>query len=253
MLERERDPGGGAPVGAGAAGPGPEGEGRGDWLSGRLVFGLVLLAVGTLWLLDNFGMVESGRILRWWPLLLVAFGTAKMLGLGMPPRFIHGAFIAGLGLLALLDRLGFDNFDVWDLWPLALIGVGASILVRSLRGSAAAQVPGDDNAYLRSTAFWSGTNRRSVSRAFRGGELTAIMGGVEIDLHGAEAAGGRAVVDVLVWWGGIDIRIPEGWRVVNEATVVMGAVEDKTRPRPDGGGTVVVKGLVVMGGVEVKN
>lgn len=252
-MDRERDERSPAPAGYGMGGPGPEGVPRSDWLSGRLVFGLALLTVGTLWLLDNFGVVESGRILEWWPVLLVAFGVAKMFGIGTPPRFVHGAFFAGFGLLLLVDELGFDRFDVWDLWPLALIGVGASILFRSLRGSVAAQVPGDDNAYLRSTAFWSGTNRRSVSRAFRGGELTAIMGGIEIDLNGAEAEHGRAVVDVLVWWGGIDIRIPEGWRVVNEATVIMGGVEDKTKPSPEGAGTLVLKGLVVMGGVEVKS
>ncbi len=78
-------------------------------------------------------------------------------------------------------------------------------------------------------AILSGVNRGNNSRAFRGGDLTAIMGGCDIDLRQA-AINGDAVIDVFAVWGGIEIRVPEDWSVVFHVTPLLGGVEDKTRP-----------------------
>jgi hypothetical protein len=50
----------------------------------RLIPALVLIALGTLFLLDNLGLgVDAFRWLAtWWPALLIAAGVARL----MPPR-----------------------------------------------------------------------------------------------------------------------------------------------------------------------
>ena len=87
--------------------------------------------------------------------------------------------------------------------------------------------------------------------AFRGGELTAVMGGVELDLRaGGPRTAGR--VDVFAIWGGIDIRVPDDWRVEFDATSVIGGLEDaRGCASGETAGTLVVRGFVMMGGVEV--
>ena len=103
-------------------------------------------------------------------------------------------------------------------------------------------------------AILSGVNRGNNSRAFRGGDLTAVMGGCEIDLRagGDQRRGGDRRVRVLgrdrdQRARGLDASSPG-------VTPLMGGVEDKTRP-PLGAAAhrLVVRGVVVMGGVEVKN
>jgi hypothetical protein len=123
-------------------------------------------------------------------------------------------------------------------------------------GSATAP-SGDTGATLPAVAVLCGTDRRVTATAFRGGELTAIMGGGKVDLRDATPAGERMVLDVFAVMGGFEVLVPESWHVVIEVVPVMGSVEDKTRPptatadaaRP----SLVVRGFVMMGGVEIKN
>jgi hypothetical protein len=80
------------------------------------------------------------------------------------------------------------------------------------------------------------------------------MGGHDLDLRPARIASGPAVIDLFVWWGGVDIRVPQDWKVSCEALPIMAGIEDQTRPPAgEAKGHLILKGLVVMGGVEVKN
>ena len=47
---------------------------------GRLCGGFLLLTLGTIFILINLGIVESRLVHTWWPLLLIALGTAKLIG-----------------------------------------------------------------------------------------------------------------------------------------------------------------------------
>jgi hypothetical protein len=222
--------------------------------TGRLFFGLVVIALGILFTLDNLDLIESGDILRWWPALLIVVGFAKILGVGTLPRPVFGGFVALLGTWWLLNNLDIIDLEPWDLWPVFLIGIGIAIVIRATRTSIPAVAGGDPDTRMSAFALWSGSTRRITSQEFQGGDVTAIMGGHEIDLRESRPAGGTCVIDLFVWWGGVDITVPDDWRVSVEGLALMGAIEDSTRG--SGGevrGHLILKGLVVMGGVEVKN
>jgi predicted membrane protein len=101
-------------------------------------------------------------------------------------------------------------------------------------------------------AVWAGKQRRIAEPSFRRADLTAIMGGVELDLRAAGTASGEAVIDVFVMWGGIEIWVPPNWAVVNKVGVLMGGVEDKSTGTQDARHRLIVRGFVVMGGMEIK-
>jgi len=102
-----------------------------------------------------------------------------------------------------------------------------------------------------------GAARRSNSQAFEGADLTAIMGGCDIDLRDASIAPNTdAIIDVFAFWGGIDLKVPEDWVVVNRVIPLMGGVDDKTRtpivpsaPQK----RLIVRGIVIMGGIGIRN
>lgn len=233
-------------------------EERANPLSGRLIVGIALMALGALWTLDNLDLMNAGPIVRWWPVVPIAIGLMKLTGFGMEKQTAFGAFLTIAGGLFLLDQFDLVRVNLGIIWPLLFIFLGVQITMRALRGSSAAgPAPGQPDAddYVRSFAVMGGITRRNESQAFRGGELTAVMGGVELDLTDATPAGGRAVVDVFAMWGGIDIRVPDDWRVEVEATPIMAGIESSARLAPgvDAAGTLVVRGFVMMGGVEIKN
>jgi predicted membrane protein len=226
--------------------------------TGRLILGFILLGFGVLWSLDNLDIYESDKVLRYWPLILVAVGLVHLTS----RRFLSGILLTAAGLLLSLHQAGIIEVNVWSLWlPATLVVVGTMIIIRTLRSSSSRigepgpEAPNDrGDQSLNTFAFMGGMTRRSASPDLKGGDVTAVMGGAELDLRGARSVNGQVVLDVFAWWGGIEITIPDDWTVVCEVTALLGGFEDRTRP-PIGAATtrLVVRGMVVMGGVEVKN
>jgi hypothetical protein len=171
---------------------------------------------------------------------------------------VAGIVFTLVGALLLLREAGFPAPDPWALWPVLLVAVGFSMVLGTLRrtrGADSPVTPGTESDSTFSTfVMWSGIERKVGSTDFRGGDATAIMGGAEIDLRQAKMPGGRAVVDVMVLWGGVELFVPADWKVTVEALPLMAGIEDATRaPAGETRGHLVVKGLVLMGGVEIKN
>jgi hypothetical protein len=141
--------------------------------------------------------------------------------------------------------------------PMLVVGVGILIVTKALKQSRG--VPPElarSEDFLQGTAIFGGFKRRVLTQTFKGGELTAIFGGYDLDLRQAGLASGQARLDVFVLFGGGEIRVPEGWEIVNRATFVAGAMTDNTHhgPQPtEGRPRLVITGLVLFGGGEVKS
>jgi Cell wall-active antibiotics response 4TMS YvqF/Domain of unknown function (DUF5668) len=111
----------------------------------------------------------------------------------------------------------------------------------------------DGDSMMSAVAIFGAVTRGNNSSSFRGANLVAVMGGLEIDLRNA-AIDGEAIIDMFAMWGGIEIRVPDDWTVSSQIVPLMGGVEDKTRP-PRGAVThrLTLRGMAFMGGIEIKN
>ena len=95
--------------------------------------------------------------------------------------------------------------------------------------------------------------RTSGVQDFRGGDMTAVMGGCEVDLRQASMRV-PASIDVFVMWGGVEIRVPEDWTVELRGVPILAGFVDKTRPPAVATEKrLIVRGVALMGGVEIKN
>jgi hypothetical protein len=221
---------------------------------GRLLLGLVVVALGVLFLLDSAGTLDAGETIDdFWPLLLVAAGLLTLAE--RPPSLVRGSLLTGLGVLLLLFTTDLLQQSAWDyVWPALIIGVGLLIVARW----AGRTIPGgaSEEDVIRTTAVFGGPKLVSTAQHLQGAWLTAIFGGVTLDLRGARPAPEGASVNATVAFGGVDILVPKGWRISVRSTPIFGGVEDKTDqsepPAPDAP-TLHIDALTVFGGVDIKH
>jgi len=98
---------------------------RGLW--GAFLFGISILTLGVVLLLDNFGVIDGKILAPYWPVLIVIAGFSHL----VPPadwrRVAWGLWWIAVGAIILLNNLGVIAVGIWDLWPMILLIVGAHL------------------------------------------------------------------------------------------------------------------------------
>jgi hypothetical protein len=224
--------------------------------SGRIFWGLVLILLGVLFLLDQMGRVDFGDLIsRWWPLILVAAGLWQLVSSNFQ-ELAGGLFLIALGAVFQLAKLDILGRNAWHyVWPALIIGLGLWVLIGAFRRSSAARFPGSKEDDLDAFAIFAGLNRRIESQNFRGGKATAIMGGIELDFTQVRLAESKAGLDLTAIMGGIDIKVPRHIRVELSGNPVLGGVENKHNYAPGSGAeqTLSIKATAILGGIEIKD
>ena len=223
-------------------------------LTPQLIVGLMVIGIGVMFTLDNLGLARWDRAaLRYWPAGLIAIGVVKLWQSRDGAGGAFGGFLFALvGAWLLLEQTTLVRISFADLWPALLVVFGGYLVWQGVAGRRP-QPPGDASAVVNVMAMLGGFNLGNSSRAFKGGSVTAIMGGCELDLRQA-SIDGEAVIDLFAVWGGIEIRVPDDWIVVSHVTPILGGFADSTRPgQPAANKRLVVRGFLIMAGGEVKN
>jgi predicted membrane protein len=218
----------------------------------RLIIGLAILALGALWTLDNLNVLNSEDFTQWWPVVLVAIGAVQFFNRKTNRIGPVLLMLAGVFLLAM--TVGRYDFDLGDLIPLGIALFGAKLVWDAVSRRSARTGIANDDSTVSSFAMMAGVHWQSTSRAFRGGEVNAIMGGVEVDLRNVEIRpGDEPVIDTLAIMGGVEIFVPVGWRVAASVLPIMGGFEDKTTGGSQTGPTLTVRGTAIMAAIVVCN
>ena len=221
----------------------------------QVVIGIIVVALGALFTLDNLHILEARDYLRLWPVAFIAVGIAQFAQARTSGRRLAGLLWILLGATLVANRLGWLSVNIWAYWPLLLVFVGARIFWQAFYTSTPQELSPDADAAISMLAVLGGSNRRVASPAFQRAEITAFMGGGKLDLLDATMAPGGAVVDVFAVMGGFEILVPPTWSVDVEVTPFMGGFEDKTiqPPASANGPRLRIRGFVMMGGLDVKN
>ncbi|MCY4108331.1 MAG: LiaF-related protein [Chloroflexi bacterium] len=217
--------------------------------SGATVVGLALVLFGVLLLLNQTGLLDIGNPARWIPSILVALGVWALVSSRF--RNLWGPLILiGIGVVIQVAVL---SGQLWGtLWPMALIIVGLVIVFRAIPARRRPLASADGRVQVFS-AFW-GAEHNYGAADLRGGQITVAFGGADLDLRDAHISRPPAVIDVLAMFGGIDIRVPDDWRVQIEALGLFGGTEDSRRSGSPSSESklLIVRGLVLFGGLEIK-
>ena len=230
-------------------------------MSGKIFWGLILILLGAGLLLDQMNYIEFGDIIStYWPSVLIIGG---FLGLFNKRSSKTGNLIVmTLGILLQLNRLDYLDIDIFKLFfPVVLIIIGLSIIFS--KGYSKHNTPVEPekwskaNTSLEDTVdlfvMFSGIDTINQSQIFKGGKITAIFGGVDLNLRGASLNNNEAFLDVTALFGGVDITVPKGWRVEVRGTPILGGWENNVEINTDPNAPVLkVSGTAIFGGIEIK-
>lgn len=247
---------------------------------GRALGGLIIVAMGVFWLIERMHLFFFPTWLFTWPMFLIGLGIF----IGARKGFTGG----GWQVLLLIGGIFLVPHVYWYytglsisayVWPLFIIAIGLYMILRPRRnfrnsmyfkgkwakhqgwafqdnpsysGYSTGQTTGED--YLDETSVFGGVHKVVVSKNFKGGDVSNIFGGCDINLTQADFTG-TVAIDFVQIFGGAKIIVPTDWKVVVKTTSVFGGVEDKRPPsiikeNPDK--TLIIDGTSIFGGISIQ-
>jgi len=235
----------------------------------RVGSGLIILVIGLIFLLRNFGIGIPGWIFSWHTILLFIglivgakrnfngggwlimvliggyFTLQDVVGLNLGRyNLAVGFIILGLFLILKPTRIGKKknkdktaNFD-FEAEPVIIDQSGDE---------------GDD--FVESVNIFGTSKQQVYSKTFKGGDVINIFGGCDLNLSQADFE--KAVtIDIVALFGGVKIVIPPTWTVKSDVTAIFGGLDDKRKiiPAADSPEKIIrIKGVILFGGIEIKN
>ena len=237
---------------------------------GRMLAGLIVVIAGAALLLKNSGILMPSWLFSW-QMFLIVLG----LFIGAKNSFKTGGWwiVSLVGVVFLFEGMIF-NISIRHLfWPVIIIGIGLMMIFKPKKKwhrhhknawhqkweekYSKYQDISDENDNIDSTIIFGNTKKKILSKNFKGGDITCIFGGVEINLMQADI-NGRVMLEITQIFGGTKLLVPAHWEVVQtEMVSIFGGIEDK-RPQSldkyfDGVKTLVIVGTSIFGGIDIKS
>jgi predicted membrane protein len=230
----------------------------------RLMAGVVIILAGLLVLAGNFFIDRESLLyqrLYTWEMIIIGVGLIALVvsenkGTGIMLIVIGGA----LYLYRHYFRGRFEDVNFWHVFiPAILIIVGLLLIFRrkGIRmGDDEIKESGDD--YLDDVAIFGGGDKIISSSNFKGGRVTAIFGGSNLDMKNVILAEGTQYIDILAIFGGMSLLVPEDWDIKVQVVSIFGGFSDKHRitraeEQKDNKKRLIIKGLAIFGGGDIKS
>ncbi len=102
--------------------------------SAHIVIGSFLLLAGAALLLENVGIIDVGPLWRFWPLILVGLGIARISNAASRHEEGSGVWLLLLGLWFTISIFHLGGLTFGDTWPAMFIALGVSLIWKSLPG-----------------------------------------------------------------------------------------------------------------------
>lgn len=229
--------------------------------SGRAFAGVIVLTVGALLLARQAGADIPGWVISIGT-LLIAIGVY----MGYRQKFRNWAWLipTGLGLLFVANDV-IDGFSIGAFfWPIIIITIGLVLIFKPKKSKdhpwrnnwqgTIEENTGED--FIDSTTVFGAVKKNIISKNFKGGDVTAIFGGVELYLGQADI-NGRADLDLTHIFGGAKIVVPSDWKVQTDQVVcIFGGLDDKRKNisvPADPNKVLVLHGTCIFGGIDIKS
>lgn len=147
--------------------------------NGRFLWGVILIALGVIFLLDYAGAIEFGPFVRmWWPALLILWGVSLIKRRRSSPADTEGTSVAQTVVGDQREQLSSDRIGQANVFGNVELGV----MSQNFRGGSVSTVFGDCRVDLSRAALAAGENRLTMSGVF-GKILLTLPAGAAFSLY----------------------------------------------------------------------
>lgn len=199
---------------------------------------LILILIGSFFLIENYFVMDYSFRKRFWPLALIVLGTYLIF---RPRR--KSIFSNNKEDIPVSENAAGPNYS------------NISTSETSIPVNSSETTPVTEEI-LDVVAVFSGVKKNIYSKNFKGGEIVSVFGGAEINLTQAGFQQQQIEIESVQIFGGAKLIVPSDWVIHNEATAIFGGIEDKRQQPvalPVPAKILVLKGFVMFGGIEIKS
>ena len=217
--------------------------------------GLILIIIGGIFTLHTFHIMDIGGFFHhWWPAVLILIGLYKLKGRDKT----WGAIFFVSGSILLLSTLDIINWgSILRFWPVLLIALGVNLIMKSRRTVKPVTHREDrvNDDVIQSVTLFGGVDRVVTSNQFRGGDITVIFGGADLDLRQMTVDPEGCELNLTALFGGIEVRVSADTQVSISGTPFLGAIENNTDLIPDSEvkQQLYIRCTTAFGGIEIRN
>jgi len=225
----------------------------------KYAVGVIVILAGLVLLSTNTGFLPYSwrEVIFSWQMLLITIGVVSLMG---RESYIPGIILVLIGGIFIIPKFAFLPFSVHNLfWPAILIAFGLIILFKGFKKPFRSAQRNDlrqEDGYINEEAIFGGSKQIITHKNFKGGRISCVFGGAEIDLMNAELAPGEHTLTISAIFGGATVIVPADWKVVFENSSIFGGFDDKRRvvkENVDPSKVLIIKAEAIFGGGELKS
>lgn len=221
----------------------------------KVLWGIVFIALGIVIGLNALDITRINIFFKgWWTLLII---IPCLIGLFDSKNQSQTGNIIGvvIGVALLLATRGIINFSlVWKmLIPIIFVAIGLSIIFNeTIKSKISNKVKeASKNGLENITATFAEQKINKDGEEFKGANLDAVFGGVNLDLRKANIEN-EAAIKASSIFGGIEILVPESVNVKVKGTPIFGGVSNKSIYNKENTKTLYIEAFCMFGGVDIK-
>lgn len=224
----------------------------------NVFWGVLLVIAAICIIVSRLGFMPNINVIH---LVIAVFCVVTFVKSLMKMKFAEMLF--SLAVLAIIfdDYLGITALTPWPVLMAALLGsIGLNMIFgnreKERRKQKEAELGFKGSEFVSGeeiviNGMFNGYKKTISSDNFMRAKIKCRFCGMELSFDDAVIQGGTAYVDLDVSFSGVEIYIPQSWKIEDQTDSVFGGFEEHRPPSVETGPTLVFTGNIRFGGVEV--
>lgn len=222
----------------------------------NILWGIVLVIIGVIVGLNALNITNIDIFFNgWWTLFIIIPSLIGLLNEKDKTGNIIGLII---GIVLLLGVQNIINFDlIWKLiLPMIIIIFGLSLIFgNTFNNKINKEIKKINNKKGKNEEYCSTFSHQKIDfddEEFKGASLTAVFGGITLDLRKAKI-NEDVVINTTSVFGGIDIYVRDNIKIKVKSTSIFGGVDNKKIKNDNEKEHIIyINASCIFGGVDIK-